>query len=285
MAEELALWTRRFAVMVESGVSLVRCLKVLEEEETSGAMREVTRDLRARVERGDTLSEAMKAWPIFSEPYLALIRTGEVGGVLQLALQRLATRLEDGLLPGGYAEGITRTDLADWFWRFATMLEAGVPLLTAVQTLSEFGPSLLREISQQMAREIAAGFSLAPMSAQAEAPNQPQPVMWRYPGVFTPTVRQLAGMGVWFGPLTNYLRVVSDLLDHEAALESAGKLPPLSVEPAAAPAPVASDAEHPVIRRVNELLKTVVQSGVEWTELRLTRLPVPVYTNTPSPSL
>jgi hypothetical protein len=260
--------------MISSGVSIVRCLKTLEEEETSGELREAACDLRTRIEAGETLSEAMRAWPaVFPEPYLALIRAGEVGGVLERVLLRLATRLEAGLVAGEYAEEapVTRVDLADWFWCFWQMLDAGVPLLTAVQTLAESGPPVLREVSQQMAREIAAGFSLAPISAREEAPGQPLPAMWRYSGIFTPTVRQLVGIGVWFGPLVNALRAVSDLLDHEAAREASGELPPLSVAPADGPIPVAPEVEHPVIRQVNDFLKTIVRSEVEWVELSPTQ--------------
>lgn len=274
MVSELALWTRRLSAMIASGVSIVRCFKTLEEEATSQGLRGITRELRARIESGERLSQAMKAWPeVFPEPYLALIAAGEVGGVLERTLLRLATRLEAGLVAGGYAEGVpvTRADLADWFWRFWQMLDAGVPLFTAVQTLSEFGPPVLRDVSQQIAREIGAGFSLAPMSAREEAPGQPLPAMWRYPGLFTPTVRQLVGIGVWFGPLANSLRAVSDLLDHEAALEASGQLPPLSAAPADGPIPVEPEVEHPVIRQVNDLLKTIVRSGVEWAELSPTK--------------
>jgi len=265
----LAVWTRRFSRMVDAGVSLVHCLKVLEDEPTSGDMRDISHALRGKVARGDILSEAMRTWPdLFGEEYVSFVRMGEVGGVLDVALRLLVARIERGRLVRTYRDEPTRADVAEWFWWFGKMLEAGVPLLSALETLSQIGHPVLRDISQQMHEEVRSGFSLAPMSAREEAPGAPQPAMWRYPGIFTPTARTLAGFGVWHGPLAPALLGVAELLEQEARLEAEGKLPPLSAEQAHGPAPVAPGATHPVVHRVSELIKTLLRSEAEVADLR-----------------
>ena len=272
MHDELTLWTRRFAVMVENGVPLLECLAALDTAEIDDELRSITRELREAVRQGGSLWDAMKAYPMrFDVDYRASIRAGEVGGILDRSLRRLAHRREVGLapLPDLDAKHLSRAEIADWCWRFGEMLAAGVPLLDALSTLAECAHPALGAATREMHAEVAAGFSLAISRAEESRPG-PRPAMWRYGALFPPLLQRLTLIGVTFGGLPEMLRRAAEQLDWEARLEIAGNLSPLSVEPAAAPAPVASDAEHPVIRRVNELLKTVVQSEVEWTELRPT---------------
>jgi len=93
---DLSLFCRQFATMINAGVSLVRCLAVLEEQSTSPRLQEIIRDLQASVESGETLSRALSKYPrVFSNLFVGLVRAGEVGGVLDETLARLAGFLED----------------------------------------------------------------------------------------------------------------------------------------------------------------------------------------------
>jgi hypothetical protein len=272
MVSELTLWTRRFAVMVENGVPLLACLAALDTADIGDDLRAITRELSEAISWGNTLSGAMKAYPMqFDVDYLASIRAGEVGGILDKSLRRLAHRRETGLtpLPDLGAAQASRAELADWCWRFGEMLAAGVPVLDALATLAECAHPALAAATQEMHAEVAAGCSLAITRAE-ESRSEPQPAMWRYGGMFPPLLQRLTLVGVTCGGLSEMLLRAAEQLEWEAQLEVAGNLRLLSTAPAAAPAPVAPDVEHPVIRRVNDLLKTVVQSGVEWTELRPT---------------
>jgi len=82
--------------MIDAGVSLVRCLAVLEEQTGSARLRQIIREIQVSVESGETLSRAVSRWPrIFSNLFVGLVRAGEVGGVLDEALNRLATFMEE----------------------------------------------------------------------------------------------------------------------------------------------------------------------------------------------
>lgn len=91
----LAVFCRQFSTMVDAGVSLVRCLDVLSRQTTDPKLRKILIDLGERVESGESLSRAMQRHPrTFNNLFIGLIRAGEVGGVLEETLQRLAHFLE-----------------------------------------------------------------------------------------------------------------------------------------------------------------------------------------------
>lgn len=84
--------------MINAGVSLVRCLSVLEIQTTNKRLKETIRDVQNRVEAGETLSKAMQHHnTIFNNLFIGLVRAGEVGGVLDETLERLAGFLESDL--------------------------------------------------------------------------------------------------------------------------------------------------------------------------------------------
>ncbi len=92
---ELAVFCRQFSTMVDAGVGLVRCLDVLGQQSSNPRLRRTLQDIQAEVEAGQSLSRAMGKFPnIFSNLFVGLVRAGEVGGVLEESLQRLATFLE-----------------------------------------------------------------------------------------------------------------------------------------------------------------------------------------------
>lgn len=95
---DLAIFCRQFATMINAGVSLVRCLSVLEQQTTNSRLKEVVRDVQNRVEAGETLSRSMMYHNnVFSNLFIGLVRAGEVGGVLDETLDRLAHFLESDL--------------------------------------------------------------------------------------------------------------------------------------------------------------------------------------------
>lgn len=93
--KSLAVFSRQFSTMVSAGLSLVRALDVLEQQADDKKLKEVLGDIRRRVEGGSALSEAFEAHPtVFSDLYIHLTRAGEVGGVLDETLDRVAQFLE-----------------------------------------------------------------------------------------------------------------------------------------------------------------------------------------------
>lgn len=91
----LSVFCRQFSTMVDAGVSLVRCLDVLGQQQQDPKLKKILADLGERVEGGESLSRAMQRHPrTFSSLFIGLIRAGEVGGVLEESLQRLSQFLE-----------------------------------------------------------------------------------------------------------------------------------------------------------------------------------------------
>ena len=94
-SDELVIATRQLATMVNSGMSLLRALYVIEEQTENDKLRDVFIEVRKDIEAGVSLSEALKRHPqVFNELYVAMVQAGETGGILDMTLQRVATQLE-----------------------------------------------------------------------------------------------------------------------------------------------------------------------------------------------
>jgi type II secretory pathway component PulF len=92
---ELTRFTRRLAVLLRSGLPLVQALARMRKHGAEGEWRSVAAGLQARLEDGQTLSEALQTYPqIFDAMYVHLVRAGEAGGTLAETLLRLADTSE-----------------------------------------------------------------------------------------------------------------------------------------------------------------------------------------------
>ena len=92
---ELAIFSRQLATMVSSGMTILRSLFVLEEQMENEKLKETIIAVRKDVEAGLPLSDALGRHPkIFSPLFVAMIRAGEIGGVLEQSLIRIADQLE-----------------------------------------------------------------------------------------------------------------------------------------------------------------------------------------------
>ena len=93
---DLVIFTRQLATMIDAGLAMVQSLQALAEQTTNKIMRDVIRDVCARVESGDSFSEALQKHPkAFSRLYVCMVAAGEKGGLLAEILARLATYLEN----------------------------------------------------------------------------------------------------------------------------------------------------------------------------------------------
>lgn len=93
--KDLSIFCRQFSTMIDAGVSLVRALDVLGEQTQNTKLRRILREIQTEVESGQTLSKSMQKYPrVFNNLFIGLVRAGEVGGVLEEALQRLSHFLE-----------------------------------------------------------------------------------------------------------------------------------------------------------------------------------------------
>lgn len=93
--KDLAIFTRQFATMASSGLSLLRSLAILEEQATKPKLATAIRDVRRDIEGGSSLSGALaKRDKIFPRLMIAMIAAGETGGFLDGALDRIAINFE-----------------------------------------------------------------------------------------------------------------------------------------------------------------------------------------------
>ncbi len=93
--KEVTVFSRQFATMINAGLSLLRSLAILAEQTDNRALAKVILEVKSDVESGRSLSQAMAAHPkVFNHLYIAMVKAGETGGVLDDSLNRLAEMLE-----------------------------------------------------------------------------------------------------------------------------------------------------------------------------------------------
>jgi len=93
--KDLAIFSRQFSTMVSAGLPMLRALATLETQTGSKPLAKAVADVRIEVEKGSSLSGAMAKHPkVFNNLYVAMVKSGETGGVLDAVLDRLAGNLE-----------------------------------------------------------------------------------------------------------------------------------------------------------------------------------------------
>ena len=93
---DLVIFTRQLATMIDAGLAMLQSLQALAEQTTNKVMRDIIKDICARVESGDSFSDALQKHPrAFSRLYTCMVAAGEKGGLLAEILARLATYLEN----------------------------------------------------------------------------------------------------------------------------------------------------------------------------------------------
>lgn len=93
--KDLAIFARQFAAMFNAGVAMIRCLSVLTEQCSNPKLKRALRGINAEVQQGAELSSSMAKYPdVFDQLFLSMVAAGEVGGVLDEVLERLAVLME-----------------------------------------------------------------------------------------------------------------------------------------------------------------------------------------------
>jgi type IV pilus assembly protein PilC len=93
--KDLAVFSRQFATMINSGLSLLRSLTILGEQTSNRRLGEVIIQVRAEVEKGTSLSAALARHPkVFNRLYISMVRAGEIGGFLDQVLVKVAETFE-----------------------------------------------------------------------------------------------------------------------------------------------------------------------------------------------
>ena len=93
--KDLQIFTRQLATMIDAGLPLVQCLDILANQTENKAFQKILQSVKSSVEQGSTFSDALKRHPkVFDELYVNLVAAGELGGILDTILNRLAVYIE-----------------------------------------------------------------------------------------------------------------------------------------------------------------------------------------------
>ena len=97
-SKDLVVFTRQFATMIDSGLPLVQCLDILAGQQQNSTFKQVLYKVKEDVESGSTFADALGKHPnAFDELYVNLVAAGEVGGILDTILNRLAAYIEKAM--------------------------------------------------------------------------------------------------------------------------------------------------------------------------------------------
>jgi type IV pilus assembly protein PilC len=96
--KEIVIFTRQFATMIDSGLPLVQCLEILSTQQENPTFKDVLLKVKESVESGSTFADALSKHPtVFDRLYVNLVAAGEVGGILDTILNRLAAYTEKSM--------------------------------------------------------------------------------------------------------------------------------------------------------------------------------------------
>jgi len=96
--KELVIFTRQFSTMIDSGLPLVQCLDILASQQENKTFQEILFKVKESVESGSTFADALSKHPkAFDQLFVNLVAAGEIGGILDTILTRLAAYIEKAM--------------------------------------------------------------------------------------------------------------------------------------------------------------------------------------------
>jgi len=96
--KDLVTFTRLFATMIDAGLPIVQCIDILQGQTENKVFAEILKDVKSSVEQGSTFSDSLRRHPkVFDALYTNLVQAGEVGGILDTILNRLAVYNEKAM--------------------------------------------------------------------------------------------------------------------------------------------------------------------------------------------
>ena len=96
--KDVVIFTRQLSTMIDAGLPLVQSLEILTKQQENATFKKILQSVRTDVETGSTIAEAMKKHPVvFDNLYCNMIDAGEVGGILDTILSRLAAYMEKNM--------------------------------------------------------------------------------------------------------------------------------------------------------------------------------------------
>jgi type IV pilus assembly protein PilC len=149
-ATELVVFVRQFATMIDAGLPLVQCLEILGNQQPNKNFKRVILDVKANVEGGATFADSLKRHPkVFDSLFVNLVAAGEIGGILDTILNRLATYIEKNVKLVRQVKGAMVYPMAIMIIALgvvAALLKWVIP--TFEQMFSNFGNAKLPALTQ-----------------------------------------------------------------------------------------------------------------------------------------
>jgi type IV pilus assembly protein PilC len=92
---DLSIFSRQLAAMISSGIPITRSLYTLSRQTSNSTFKSALEDIAKNVESGMSITDAFAAYPrIFPEIYIAMLQSGEMGGIMEVTLKRLASQMQ-----------------------------------------------------------------------------------------------------------------------------------------------------------------------------------------------
>src|SRR5690349_15493901 len=129
----LTTFTRQLATLVDAGLPLLRGLRVLEKQERSAVLKRIIGELAVSIEGGSTFSEGLAQHPkVFNRLFVNMVKAGELGGVLEVVLNRLSEFMEK-------AQKIKGKVIAAMFYPVAVLIVAtGILMILMPMVIPKF---------------------------------------------------------------------------------------------------------------------------------------------------
>ena len=143
-AKDIIVFTRQFATLIDAGLPLVQGLEILSSQEENKAFKKILIQVKSDVEGGSTLADALKKHPkVFDNLYVNLVAAGEVGGVLDTILARLAAYYEKAAKLRGKVKGALTYPIVVLVIAFAVIIVLLVFVIPVFQKMfADFGGTL-----------------------------------------------------------------------------------------------------------------------------------------------
>ena len=103
---DIMLFARQFSTMIDAGLPIIQCLDILHSQQENKTFQKILKEIKESVEGGSTLADALKKYPKeFDDLFVNMIAAGEIGGILDNILNRLASYMEKAAKLKGQVKG------------------------------------------------------------------------------------------------------------------------------------------------------------------------------------
>src|SRR5262245_21464025 len=143
-SKDLVVFTRQFATMIDAGLPLVQCLEILSSQSPNPELKKVLIDVKASVESGTTLADALRRHPkVFNRLFTNLLAAGEASGILDSILSRLASYIEKNVKLAKQVKGAMVYPVITLVVSFSVTLVLLIWVIPVFQKMfSDFGSAL-----------------------------------------------------------------------------------------------------------------------------------------------